>query len=406
MAGAARAALLALAGVGATAACTSQPDHGLVLWHAYTGAERDALEASATRWNASHPTERLHLVAVPYDAFADKLTSAIPNGNGPDLFIYAGDRLGDWDGSNLVAPIGYWLDEPLARRFGDEALRGLRVGDRQFGLPLAVKSLALFYRPDMVPTPPRTTDELIALRGAMPAADVYPLVYASGDLYGHAPWLHGHGAAILDAQGLPTLATPESAAAARFAKALVDQKIVPAEATGTTVTTLFNEGKAAMAISGPWLVGELRADVPWKVTRLPVVSSTGKPAAPLLGIEGVLMSTRARDRQRAFAAMLFLTSDDEAAARALAARQVVPNRAAYEVPALANDAVLAAFRDQAEVAVPMPSAPAMRLTWTPYQTALGDILAGRSAAEPRLADAQREVLGYLRPATSAAGATR
>jgi arabinogalactan oligomer/maltooligosaccharide transport system substrate-binding protein len=379
------------------AACASEPPGGVVLWHAYTGAEREALEASAGRWNVAHPEARLALVAVPYDAFADKLTSAIPNGNGPDLFIYAGDRLGDWSGSGLVAPIGYWLDEPVAGRFGAEALRGLRVGETQFGLPLAVKSLALFYRTDLVPTPPRTTDELVAMRATMPRPDVYPLVYASGDLYGHAPWLHGFGATILDDAGQPTLAGSAGAAAARFAKALIDQRVVPADATGTTVSTLFAEGKAAMAISGPWFIGELRADIPWKVTTLPTVSATGKPAAPLLGIEGVLMSARARDRKVAYAAMAFLTSDGEAAARAVGARQVVPNRGAYDDAAVRDDAALAAFRTQAEVAVPMPSAPAMRVVWTPYQTALGDILAGNRDAESRLADAQREVLGYLRP---------
>lgn len=399
------AALLAGVALPSTSGCARDHAGGVVLWHAYTGAERDALEASAGRWNAGHPDARLQLVAVPYDAFADKLTSAIPNGNGPDLFIYAGDRLGDWSRSDLVAPIGYWLDEAVADRFGPEALRGLRVGDRQYGLPLAVKSLALFYRTDLVPTPPRTTDELRAMRAAMPRPDVYPLVYANADLYGHAPWLHGFGASILDADGRPTLAGPEAAAAAQFAKALIDERVVPGDATGTTVSTLFAEGKAAMAISGPWFIGELRADLPWQVTPLPTVSATGKPAAPLLGIEGVLMSARARDRRVAYAAMAFLTSDPEAVMRALGARQVVPNRGAYDDAALRADAALAAFRTQAEVAVPMPNAPAMRLVWTPYQTALGDILTGQASPEPRLEAAQREVLGYLRPAPRAAGGT-
>ena len=74
---------------------------------------------------------------------------------------------------------------------------------------------------------------------------------------------------------------------------------------------------------------------------------------------------------------------------------MVPNRGAYADPALRDDAVLTAFRAQSEQAVPMPSAPAMRLIWTPYQTALGDIMSGRAAAPARLAALQAEVTGYL-----------
>ncbi len=375
--------------------CRPERPAGVVLWHAYTGAERRALEASAATWNQAHPDAPLTLVAVPYDAFGDKLTSAIPNGNGPDLFIYGNDRLGDWAASDLVAPIGYWLDAPTAARFSDDALAGLATGGRPFGLPLAVKSLALFYRTDLIATPPTTTDDLVALTPAMQARGVYPLVYANVDLYGHAPWLHGFGGHILDGAGVPTLADAPAAAAAAFARRLVDQRVVPADANGTVVSTLFQEGKAAMAISGPWFISELRPDIPWKVTTLPTVSATGRAAAPLLGIEGVLMSSRAGDRAAAYAVMAFLSSDEQAAARAIAARQVVPNRGAYADPALRDDAVLTAFRAQSEQAVPMPSAPAMRLIWTPYQTALGDIMAGRAAAPARLAALQAEVTGYL-----------
>lgn len=375
--------------------CRPERPAGVVLWHAYTGAERRALEASAAAWNQAHPDAPLTLVAVPYDAFADKLTSAIPNGNGPDLFIYGNDRLGDWAASDLVAPIGYWLDAPTAARFGGATLAGLATGGRPFGLPLAVKSLALFYRTDLVPTPPTTTDELVAMTPALQARGIYPLAYANVDLYGHAPWLHGYGGQILDAGGAPSLASAPAADAAAFARRLIEQRVVPADASGTVVSTLFQEGKAAMAVSGPWFIGELRPDVPWRVTTLPTVSATGRPAAPLLGIEGVLMSARAHDRAAAYEIMAFLSSDEQAAARAVAARQVVPNRGAYADPALQGDAVLAAFRAQSEHAVPMPSAPAMRLIWTPYQTALGDILAGRAAAPARLAALQAEVTGYL-----------
>jgi len=87
----------------------SAPKDGVVLWHAYNDRERAALEHVAAEWNEAHPDTPLTLVQVPYDAFADKITSAVPNGNGPDLFVYSQDRIADWaaaGGARIPCRIG------------------------------------------------------------------------------------------------------------------------------------------------------------------------------------------------------------------------------------------------------------------------------------------------------------
>ena len=83
--------LLALLFADAAAAQTE-----LVVWHSYRAAEKAAIEKVAAAFNASHPGTRVTTLAVPYDAFADKISAAVPRGKGPDIFIYAQDRLGGW----------------------------------------------------------------------------------------------------------------------------------------------------------------------------------------------------------------------------------------------------------------------------------------------------------------------
>jgi arabinogalactan oligomer / maltooligosaccharide transport system substrate-binding protein len=370
-------------------------DRDIVLWHAYNGAERAALETGAARWNAEHPDHPLELVAVPYGAFGDKLTSAIPGGNGPDLFIYPQDRIGDWAEGGVIEPIEFWVDDAIADRFTEEALAAMAYKDSLWGLPVATKSLALFYRTDLAPEPPRTTDELLALGRAMRARQGYAVAYANVDLYGHAPWLFGYGGTIMDDAGTLSIATPEAAAAMRFARELVERGATAEHAEGPLVATLFNEGKAATAISGPWFVADIAKTVPWKVATLPIVSATGKPAAPFLGAEGLLMSARSHDKDTAFAVMSALTSDVAAIERAKTAGQVVPNPAAYADPDVARDPVLAAFRAQLAHTVPMPKAPAMRMVWIPYKTALGEVIAGRADPGTQLRAVEREVSGYV-----------
>ena len=70
--------------------------------------------------------------------------------------------------------------------------------------------------------------------------------------------------------------------------------------------------------------------------------------------------------------------------RAKVAHQVVPNPAAYKDPDVAADTTLAVFVQQLEHSVPLPTAPAMRMVWTPYRTALGDIFADRASPGERL----------------------
>lgn len=387
-----KALLVALA---LAAGCGQAREHGVVLWHAYTGMERTALERTAARWNEQHPETPLTLVAVPHDSFADKLTSAIPRGNGPDLFIFADDRIGAWAESGTIEPIEFWVDDARADRFSAQAMHAMAYNGSLWGLPLAVKSVALYVRTDLVPTPPRTTDDLIALAPAMKKHAGFAIAYANVDLYGHAPWLHGFGGKVIDDAGNLAIATPEAAEAMEFARTLVADGIAPADTQLPMVASLFNAGKAATAVSGPWFIPDIAPNVPWQVVTLPIVSATGKPAAPFLGAESILMSAYAHDKTAAFAVMDALTSDEAALVRARDARQVVANTAVYADPQISRDPVLRTFRAQLEHTVPMPKVEAMRMVWTPYQNALGEVLAGRGDPGAQLQAVEREVEGYV-----------
>lgn len=364
---------------------------GVVLWHAYNGLERTALEETAARWNAEHPETPLTLIAVPYDSFADKLTSAVPHGNGPDLFIFNEDRIGSWAESGIIEPIEFWVDDALADRFTDQATRALAYRGSLWGLPVAVKSLVLYVRTDLVKQPPRTTNELLALAPAMKKRNGYALAYVNGNLYFHAPWLHGFGGSVMDDTGRLSISTAQAADAMAFARKLVADGVAPSEPESPMVATLFNEGKAATVISGPWFVTDIAKNTPWQVVTLPIVSETGKPAAPFLGVESILMSSQAHDKTAAFAVMSALTNDAAAITRAKVARQVVANPAAYADAAVARDPALHVFLAQLEQTVPTPKVPAMRTVWTPYENALGEVLAGRSTPSAALEKVVEEV---------------
>jgi maltose-binding protein MalE len=61
---------------------------------------------------------KITTLPVPYDALADKITAAVPRGKGPDIFIFAQDRLGGWvEAGKTIEPIDFYVDKATKDRF-------------------------------------------------------------------------------------------------------------------------------------------------------------------------------------------------------------------------------------------------------------------------------------------------
>ena len=95
------------------------------MWHAYRGDEAAALEKVIAEYNEQSKDNYVRLVSLPYDAMTNKLRVAIPRGNGPDLFIYAHDKVGGWAKKGLIEPMGFWVRPEALDRFLPQTLPGL-----------------------------------------------------------------------------------------------------------------------------------------------------------------------------------------------------------------------------------------------------------------------------------------
>ena len=388
---------LALFGLLAAPTAFAAPTE-LRVWHAYRGQEEAALEAALDAWDEAHPDVVVLSLSIPPDALKTKFEAAAPRGNGPDLLISAHERVGEWVTAGLIAP---WPEPEVALH--PATLTALRYDGRLYGLPLASKSLVLFINKALIDGPPADTNALRALAGALPPG-VYPLAYQSTDAYFHAPWMHGFGGGVRGPAGFD-LDTAENAAALRFARGLLTDGLLPEEPTGALVTQLFNEGLAATVINGPWFLGEIDASVQFEVAPLPTISEVGRPAAPYLTVEGLLMSAHAAEPALARELGAHLISPSVAADRAATGRQTVATLAAYDDPRVADDPVLDAFRAQLDATEPMPNVPEMGATWEPSARALRRVMRGAMAPEEALEAAQRELVYFSRPAPPAADPT-
>jgi arabinogalactan oligomer/maltooligosaccharide transport system substrate-binding protein len=238
----------------------------------------------------------------------------------------------------------------------------------------------------------------MAKKLTVPEEGKYGLVYENANYYYHGCWMQGFGGRVFDAEDNPIINSDESVRSFQFAQDLFKvEGIVPPEVSNVLVTTLYNENKAAMVISGPWFRGEISPDVPYEIELLPIISPVGERAMPFMSSEGVMMSAKSEHKDEAFKVMEFLINNESAFIMATVGKQPVANLSVYDMDEIANDKYIPKFKEQIKYSIPMPSIPQMTFVWSPASTAINAVINGKDP-QAELDKAQNTVLQNLKAA--------
>ncbi len=396
---------LAMAALAAGGGALAQAAGELVVWHAYRGAEKTAFEKVVGMFEKTPAAKgaKVSTLAIPYDAYADKISAAVPRGKGPDLFIYAQDRLGGWiEAGKTVEPIDFFLDKPTRDSLLPGMLGAMTYKGGVYGLPINYKSTTLIYNKDLIKTPPKTTDEMIKLAKTLTNAQSgrYGLAYWYTNFYFHSALMNAFGGAVFDKDGKLVIDSPATVASLNQMMSWYKKDgVLPTEPSEALVASMFNEGKAAMVINGPWFVGEIDKKINFGLAVLPVVDAAKKPMRPWLTIEGAYVAASSTKKDLAYELARYLTSEEAGLVLALEGRQLHTNKAIYANPKVSGDPVLKAFHDQLANAEPMPNRPEMTMVWSPATTAMNKIVKGNATVEAALKEAagtMRESIAALR----------
>jgi arabinogalactan oligomer/maltooligosaccharide transport system permease protein len=370
----------------------------VVVWHSYRGDEERALAEVASAFEASSQVQ-VELLAIPFDAYAAKLASAIPSGHGPHLFIDAHERLGSYVEQGLVVPADAAGDPA---QFDPVSVDAITLRGHRYGVPLANKCLALYVNEALLPGKVSSIEQLSMLRFELPSG-IYPLAYEATSAYFHAPFLHAFGGRLIDGGDHFAFSSPASADALAFVRNLVVTKTIPEEPSGALVKDLFASGHAAAVISGPWLAGDLDARVKYRIEPLPDVQAV--PLQPFLTVEAAFFTpTGAADAHaRDFA--VWLASGPSAKTRAMVGHQVVATAETWKDAEVAGDASLMAFHAAVGRSIPMPTSVSMRLAWEPANRAIQKVLRGDAEPANALREASRRFEDITRPSLPAVSPT-
>ena len=389
------AVLLAVAMLISLAACgngkTQTDPNRLVIWH---DKEDAVIETLSAYLKEALPDAEIVFEKKTSLTDSLKLVGNDPN-SAPDLFIFAHDKIGVFAEMGILSPVTELLEEGVLEDYLDITLEAASYKGTIYQLPLYFETLMFMYNRRYMQDEevPATTDELLSYMEANTGRGRYGFVEQHSTAYYSAAWIHGFGGSIIDSQGEPFPNPDAVKDALRYHLKFVE--LMPGETEYATVNTLFLEGKADATIGGPWMVPSARAaEIDLGIAPMPVVDATGMALAPYSGVQGVhVLKFAAENKTETVKAFLAaLTAPEVGVSLALASGCAPANSKCYEDPAVANDALVQAMRETAQIAVPMPNIPEMDVMWTVTSNLLTDVnLSGKdvdSAFEEALKEAE------------------
>src|SRR5699024_6740536 len=106
-----------------------------------------------------------------------KIISLIQADEAPDVMITGTRSLRQFAEMNSIEPLDQFMTEEFLEERVETVLDTASIDDVQYGIPLAFSSRALYYRTDLIDTPPTTWAELFGTA---------TMVNEEHDIYGFA----------------------------------------------------------------------------------------------------------------------------------------------------------------------------------------------------------------------------
>jgi multiple sugar transport system substrate-binding protein len=250
-------------------------------WQYFFQSKQDLVNTLIQDFQKQNPNiEIVHNSTIPYEQFQQKLAAAAPAGQGPDVVNLYYGWLGKYTQSGYLQelPTGAFPAATLEKDFVP-VVQGARLQGKYWGVPTAVRTLALFYNKDLLSgagldpnKPPTTWEEFVdtALKTTKRGADgkLETAGFAWGpEGQGHQWWRE----ALNRQNGLTPMSAdlkklnwtdPKGIEAFTWWTDLVTRHKVGEAGFYTDDQTSFKTGHAALHIDGSFRLGTFASDAP------------------------------------------------------------------------------------------------------------------------------------------------
>lgn len=242
------------------------------------------------------------IVQVPPKPTED-FERAMAAGNGPDIFLWAHDTIGDWSARGWLAPVT--LPAAIKKNLVEVAIDGVTSKGKTWAYPVAVEALSLVYNKALIAHPPKTFEEIPALNASLKAKGVHAIGWEVSNPYSSWPLLAAGGAYVFQRDLLGNYDTkkvgvnhPGAVKGAETLAGFVRSGVLSATQTTAESEAALRSGKLAMALSGPWVWESLsKAGIRYGIA--PIPSLGGQPARPFVGVIALMLAAKSPNHAEA-----------------------------------------------------------------------------------------------------------
>ncbi len=343
----------------------AQPRVTVTYWQYFFESKVKLVDSLIKQFEAQNPGIHVVQETFPYDSYNQKVASAVPAGQGPDVVNLFYGWLPLYVDSGYLQPLpeDVFPVSSIEREFVP-MVKAAKFEGRYWAVPTAVRTLALFYNRDMfrkagIGQAPTTWDEFLADAQRLTERDGKGNITVEG--FGIAPSGQDHqlirevlfrqwGAAPYSSDGKrPTYNTSGGAEALRWYTDLVTKykvAVVDFFPGNNGYRDGFLAGKVGMIVDGSFAIGAFRgsAKFDWGVAQLPRRTAGGTPGNfGSLWVHGLTNKAKGAQRDAAVKWLKFITSPDTQRLWLQQVGEIPASRALAGDPKLAVDPIYGPF---------------------------------------------------------------
>ncbi|AKM46230.1 maltose/maltodextrin ABC transporter substrate-binding protein MalE [Edwardsiella anguillarum] len=329
------------------------------------------------------------------DKLEEKFPQVAATGDGPDIIFWAHDRFGGYAQSGLLAEIH--PSKAFQEKLYPFTWDAVRYNGKLIAYPIAVEALSLIYNKDLLPTPPKSWEEIPALDGKLRAQGksaimwnlqepyfTWPLIAADG---GYA-FKYANGRYETHNVGVDNAG---SRAGLQFLVDMVKNKHINADTDYSIAEAAFNKGQTAMTINGPWAWSNIdKSGINYGITLLPTFK--GNPSKPFVGVlsAGINAASPNKELATEFIENYLLTDSGLAMVNQDKPLGAVALKSYQEI--LEKDPRIAATMQNSQNGEIMPNIPQMSAFWYAERAAIINAINGRQSVAQALESAKERIL--------------
>ncbi len=358
------------------------------------GGEGTATKAAVAAFEKANPKIKVQL--LPLSPVSDVALQQLQQ-----RFI-SGSSTPDVITSDVVWPATFarpgWLlnlarFHPNAGNFFPGQIASGTYKGQLYAIPWFINAEGLYYRTDLVKTPPTTVQQLVSDAKAAMARDhsLKEGLAFEGDKYEGAVTAFQSFGGQIGLSSLNNIDTPGNVAALKLMSDAIHTYSIAPQAASTweesQVQSAWQAGQTPFALNWPYLfqLSEAKgSSVAGKTGWMPFPNASGGPPQASLGGDDLVINAKSTHQAAAWKFIQYLTSDQAQIARATSAGDPPAIRSAYSAQLFSAAPYFKQEETVFKYATPRPVTPVYTQISSQLQTMISSVLSGQETATAAL----------------------